>query len=220
MFNFPEISKNLFILAVIHTLISIYPKLSNYTPEIKFSIYRSMMCITFSIMGLNILINNFTCMKNPFSFTNDAMMEIFQLFTAYLILDFIQMIATKCKRYDLYIHHIVCMCALFISHITNSFGYIHSILFIAESLSVISGIDNMAIHDNDMELSYYCKKIRKTIITYVRYPLWVLLILTTIYFTNNIPNLLWYNCLATGISMLTLYHHWKKKCNKVINKYV
>ena len=221
MFNLHEISMNLCILTIIYTLISNYPKLNKYTPEIKFSIYRSLMCITFSSMGINILINYISNgIKNPFMFTNENIMELFQLFTAYLIFDLLQMVASKSTRYDLYIHHLICMGALVISSITNHFGYIHSILLIAELLSVISGIDNMAIHDNDMDLSYYCKKIRKNIIIYIRYPLWIILFFYTLYFTNNIPDLLWYNCLGTAIVMGSLDYYWKKKCDKVINKYI
>ena len=220
MFNLQEISLNICVLTVIYTLISHYPKLKSYTADIKFSVYRSLMCIAFSSMGINVLINHITTgISHPFSFKHDDMMEIFQLFAAYLILDLVQMFAYKSTRYDLYVHHILCIGGLIISSITNRFGYIQSILLIAELLSVVSGIDNIAMHENDMNLSYYCKKIRKSIIKNIRYPLWIILLLYTIRFTNKTPNLLWYYGIGSSAIMMVLDKFWEAKCDKVIDKY-
>jgi len=221
MFDLQEISLNMCVLTVIYTLISHYPKLKNYTTDIKFSVYRSLMCITFGSMGLNILVNYIsTGISHPFSFKNDDMMELYQLFTAYIVFDLIQMFAYKSKRYDLYVHHILCIAGLIVSSITNRFGYIHSILLIGELLSVVSGIDSIAMHENELKLSYYCKKIRKTIIKYIRYPLWIILLVYTIRFTNKTPNLLWYYCIGSSIIMMVLDNFWEAKCDKVIDKYL
>jgi hypothetical protein len=215
-----EICKNIFILTVLIKVINKFPYLRKYDNDIKFSIYRSFICISLAIMGLDVFTNNFVNgFSHPFSFKNGLMSEIYQLFFAYLLVDVIYMIATKCKRIDLYGHHIMCLGALIISHFTNKFGYIHSIVLIAEILSAVSGVDNMAMNDNDMVTSLQCKKIRRNIIRYIRYPIWIILFLFTIRYSNKTPSLLWYNLLVSSIVMTKMDQFWEKKCEKIIAKY-
>ena len=105
----------------------------------------------------------------------------------YLVVDMVYMISSKNKRMDLYVHHMLMITGLTISNYLNCFGYIQSIVLICESLSIVSGIDSMAIEDNDNKLSYYCKKIRKNIIKYVRGPIWVTALLIILYFIKKLP---------------------------------
>lgn len=220
MLDIQEISLNMCILTIFYTLISYYPKLEKYDTEIKFSMYRSLMCVAFGSMGINVLINHIiNGFSHPYAFKHNDMMEILQLFAAYLIVDLIQMVATKSTRIDLYAHHVLCLVGLVISHSTNRFGYLQSILLIAELLSVVSGIDSIALKENDMKLSYYCKKIRKNIIKYIRYPLWIVLLIVTIRYTNKTPTLLWYKGLIFAFTMIYLDKSWEEKCDKVIDKY-
>lgn len=220
MLDIQEVSLNMCILTIFYTLISYYPKLDEYDTDIKFSVYRSLMCLAFGSMGLNILINHIgNGFNHPYAFKHNNMLEIYQLFFAYLVVDLIQMVATKSSRVDLYAHHILCIVGLIISHYSNRFGYIQSILLIAELLSIVSGIDSIAVKENDMKLSYYCKKIRKNIIKYIRYPLWIIVIVFTIRYTNKTPSLLWYKSLVFSFTMIYLDYSWEKKCDKVIDKY-
>ena len=165
MLDLQEISLNMCIITVLYTIVHYYPGLKKYSNEIKFNIYRSLMCITFTCIGINIMVEHFgNGLVHPFSFQHDTITEAFNLFMTYLVVDVIYMISSKNKRIDLYVHHILIIIGLTISNYTNCFGYIQSIVLICESLSIVSGIDSMAIEDKDNKLSYYCKKFRKNII--------------------------------------------------------
>jgi hypothetical protein len=220
MLDINELSINICILIVLYQLVCHFPALHKYDENIKFNIYRSLMCITFASMGINVLVNHFiTGIQHPFSFKHNDMNEIYHLFTAYIIVDLVNMILLKSKRVDLYIHHIICIGGLLISHFTNKFGYIQSILLIGELLSVISGIDSIAIADNDMKLSLFCKKIRISIIKYVRYPIWIILFLFIVRYTDKVPNRLWYYLFTSSIVMVYMDNYWEKKCKNVIDKH-
>ena len=220
MLDFQEISLNICILTTLYTIVHYYPYLKNYSNDIKFSIYRSLMCITFTCMGANILLTHYEKGSlHPFSYRHADMVECYNLFLTYLIVDMVNMIATKTSRVDLYVHHGMCIIGLLISHYTDRFGYIQSIILICEALSIVSGIDSMAINDNNNKLSYYCKKFRKYVIKYIRYPIWSASLISTIYFSNRLPRLLLFDLIPSFIIMLFMDKYWKKKCEKVIEKY-
>ena len=220
MLDIDELSVNICILIVLYQLVCHFPALKKYDENIKFNVYRSLMCITFGSMGINILINHFrNGIAHPFSFKHEDMNELYHLFTAYIIVDLLGMVILKCKRIDLYIHHIVCIGGLLVSHFTNKFGYLHSVLLIGELLSAVSGIDSIAIADNDMKLSVYCKKIRINIIKNIRYPIWIILFLFIVRYTEKVPNAIWYYCFASSIGMMYMDRYWEKKCNNIIDKY-
>jgi len=220
MLDINELSINICILIVLYQLVCRFPALYKYDKMIKFNVYRSLMCITFGSMGINILINHFSNgLSHPFSFNHADMNELYHLFTAYIIVDLLAMIILKCKRIDLYIHHIICLGGLLVSHFTNRFGYIHSILLIGELLSVVSGVDSIALADNDMKLSLFCKKIRINIIKYIRYPIWIILFLYIVRYTDKVPNAIWYYCFGSSIIMIFMDNYWEKKCNNTIDKY-
>ena len=220
MLNIKELLSIIFVLVIIQSLIQYCPVLSKYNNDIKFNYYRSLMCLTFTIIGLNILINHFEeGFKHPFSYLHEHTVEAYHLFFGYLIVDIIKMIALKNTRIDLYIHHILCIGSLIISHYVNKFGYIHCIILICEIISIISGIDSTAMNDNDKIISYRSKKFRKYIIKYVRIPIWIIALLFTIKYTNKISNYLWYNGIILSIGMIYLDKYWENKCDKVINMY-
>ena len=220
MLNIQELLSIIFVLVIIQSLIQYCPVLSKYNNDIKFNYYRSLMCLTFTIVGLNILTNHFTeGFRHPFSYLHKHMVEAYHLFFGYLIVDIIKMIALKNTRIDLYIHHILCIGSLIISHCVNKFGYIHCIILICEIISIISGIDSMAMNDNNKIISYKSKKFRKYIIKYVRIPIWIIALLFTIKYTNKISNYLWYNGIILSIGMIYLDKYWENKCDKVINMY-
>ena len=220
MLNIKELLSIIFVLVIIQSLIQYCPVLSKYNNDVKFNYYRSLMCLTFTIVGLNILTNHFTeGFRHPFSYLHKHMVEAYHLFFGYLIVDIIKMIASKNTRIDLYIHHILCIGSLIISHHVNKFGYIHCIILICEIISIISGIDSMAMNDNNKIISYKSKKFRKYIIKYVRIPIWIIALLFTIKYTNKISNYLWYNGIILSISMIYLDKYWENKCDTIINMY-
>jgi hypothetical protein len=220
MLDIQEISINICILAVLYNIVYYEPKLNNYSNDTKFNFYRGLMCISFTCIGLNILLKHVGIgILHPFSFKHNDMIEAYNLFFTYLIFDLVNMIAMRNKRIDLYIHHILCIGSLIISSHCNRFGYLHSILLICEVLSTVSGIDCIATEDNNKTLSYYCKKYRKIIIKYIRLPIWLTLFLFVVRFTNKMPTLLWYNGIITASVMIFLDNYWEQKCDKVIKLY-
>jgi len=220
MLDLQEISLNMCIITVLYTIVHYYPGLKKYSNEIKFNVYRSLMCITFTCIGINIMVEHFgNGSLHPFSFQHDTITEAFNLFMTYLVVDVIYMISSKNKRIDLYVHHILIIIGLTISNYTNCFGYIQSIILICESLSIVSGIDSMAIEDKDNKLSYYCKKFRKNIIKYVRGPIWITALLIILYFIKKLPILFSSSGIIVSVIMLYMDKIWENKCNKVIDMY-
>jgi len=220
MLDYQEISVNICILTVLYTIIHNYPGLKKYSNEIRFNIYRSLMCITFTCIGINILVEHFgNGFTHPFSFQHNSMNEAYNLFMSYLIVDMVYMISTKAVRVDLYVHHIIMILGLFVSNYMDRFGYIQSILLICESLSIVSGIDSIAIEEKDNKLSYYCKKIRKNVIKYIRGPIWITTLIVFIYFTKKLPILFWSSGIILSVTMLYMDKIWESKCDKVIDMY-
>jgi hypothetical protein len=220
MYDFRELSIKIFILLVVYSIIYYYPKLNKYSDETKFNYYRSFMCLAFTIIGLHILINHFSNgFSHPFSYHHYDMDEIHYIFMAYLIIDIIKLLASKSTRYDLYGHHIISILTILSGIFTNKFGYLHCIVLICESISIVTGIDSIAIEDNDNYLSYLCKKFRKNIINYIRLPIWLSIFIFSLKYLNRGPKMLIYPGLIFPFIMIFLDRYWEKKCDKVINKY-
>ena len=220
MLDVKELTINIIVLTILQSIIHHIPFLQKYNDEIRFNFYRSFMCSVFALIGLNIMTMH--CIKgflHLFSYKHDDMKEAYNLFFGYMIVDLIKMIAMKNYRLDLYLHHILFILTLILAHYQNSYGYLHSALLLCEVISVVSGIDSMALEDNDNELSYKCKKIRKNIIKYIRMPLWIIVLLISIRFTNKLDILTWLNGIIISIGMIYLDKYWENKCDKVITIY-
>ncbi len=219
-YDFKELSIKIFILLVVYSIIFNYPKLTKYNDETKFNYYRSFMCLAFTCIGLHIGINHFNNgFSHPLSYHHNEMNEIHYVFMAYLIIDIIKLLANKSTRYDLYLHHIISICSIILALSINKFGYLHCIILICESISIVTGIDSIAMEDKDDYLSYQCKKIRKYIINYIRLPIWIAIGVFTLKYFNRGPKIIIYNGLFLSVSMILLDRYWGKKCDKVINKY-
>ena len=127
--------------------------------------------------------------------------DIIEWFIVYLIFDLINMAIQSNKRIDLYIHHIWCLGTILIAKGYNSAHSVVNLTLIAEAISIVSGIDLMAMEDNNMKESYYYKLYRKNIIRYLRLPLWIIILLVAIRHTSKFPTIVWYNCIFTSILM-------------------
>lgn len=219
-YNYKELCIKIVTLVVFQSMVHYYPELKKYNDETRFNYYRSLMCLAFTCIGVHIGVNHFANgFAHPFSFHHVEMDEIQYLFMAYLIVDMLKFAATKSTRIDLYLHHLLCIGSLMIAMNAGKFGYLHVLILICESISIVTGIDSMALEDNDNILSYKCKKFRKNIINFIRLPMWITLLLFTIKYTNKAPTLLWYNGIVTSILMIFLDKYWEHKCDKTIKKY-
>jgi hypothetical protein len=218
--NYINILIKMFTLIIFWNIIRLNPQLNNYNDGIKFNVYRSLMCISFTILSLYNTINNIKLGFNfPFRYHTDEFNEIHDLFIAYLTFDIIKLIKEGNKRIDLYIHHIWCLASFVIAKLYNHCGMFHNFILFNEIISVVSGIDSMAMNDNKMDESLMYKKIRKNIIKYIRLPIWIILLVFTIKYTGKVPKILWYNGILTTLLMIFLDRYWERKCDKVINKY-
>jgi hypothetical protein len=197
-----------------------YKDLQKYKQETRFNVYRSLMCLYFSLYSLEITINNFTqAVPSNIDLINDETIDITQWFEAYLILDIEKMILSGNTRWDLYLHHIWCLVSFLIAKFYDKCGYLHVFLLINESISIVSGLDSMYLEDDKKYQSMVCKKIRKSLIQYVRFPIWILVILITYYRMNQLPSLLFWNSILTPALMIFLDKYWEGKCQKVIDEY-
>ena len=197
-----------------------YKDLKNYKQETKFNVYRSLMCLYFSLHSLEITVNNFTeAYGKPFSFVNEDILDIEGWFQAYIILDIEKMVIAKNTRWDLYLHHIWCLISLWIAKLYDKVGYFHTFLMINECISIVSGIDSMYLDDGKKYESMKCKKIRKNIIQFIRLPIWILVMLTTIHHRHDLPSILFWNGLISAALMIFLDKYWEGKCQKVIDEF-
>jgi hypothetical protein len=207
-------------LVILQTMVHHYPDLQKYNSDTRFNYYRSLMCLSFTGIALNIGVNHFqNGFSHPFSFQHNDFKDVQNIFMAYLIVDLLKLIADKNKRIDLYLHHILCMVTIIIANNIGKFGYLHCIILACEAISIVTGVDSMALEDNDDYLSYQCKRFRKGVINYIRLPMWITVIIFTLKYTNRAPSILWYNCLISSIIMICLDRYWLGKCEKVIKKY-
>lgn len=196
-----------------------HPNLKNVKKETAFSVYRSLLCLNFLLYSLENLVCNFSDLfTDPYQ-SRDCYNNVSDWFIVYTIFDLIKMIMSKNSRIDLYIHHIWCLGTFLISKSFGNCGAILNASLLAEAISIVSGIDLIAMENDNMKESYYYKKYRKYIIKFFRLPLWILLLLITIKNTRKTPSLVWYNFILSSIVMIGLDQFWEKKCNKVIKKY-
>lgn len=197
-----------------------FKQMKKYNQETKFNVYRSLMCIYFSFYSLELSINNFDdAYGKPFDFKTDDINEIQEWFQSYLLLDIEKMIIAGNKRWDLYLHHIWCLLSFWIAQYYDKLGYFHVFLLINELISVVSGIDSIYLEENKKYESMLCKKFRKNIITFIRLPIWILVLLTTLHHSHDIPSLMFWNGLLTSLLMIYLDRYWESKCQKVIDEF-
>jgi hypothetical protein len=198
-----------------------YNKMNKYTHETKFNVYRSLMCLYFTVHGLQIVITEGnSAYNNNFDYQNDEIRTLQEWVASYLILDLEKLIMMGNKRIDLYIHHIWCLISLLITQFYDRYGYLSVLIFLTESISIVSGFDNMYLEDNEKYNSMLCKKYRKHIIRYIRTPIWISVIIIIFIYKKEMPNILFWNGLLTSIVMLCLDRYWEKRCDKVINDYI
>jgi hypothetical protein len=219
--NVNKIVIQIFLLVILWNIIKFHPDIINYNTDIKFNMYRSLVCLSFTILSLY---NTLKYIKLgyhfPFKFHTENFNEIHNLFIAYILFDLYKMISSKNTRIDLYLHHLWCLGSFILAKYYNHCGFFHNFLLFNELISIVSGIDSIAIENNNMKESYNYKVIRKNIIKYIRLPIWIILLIFTIKYTGRIPRLLWYNGVMTTLIMIFLDRYWEKKCDKVINKYL
>lgn len=208
------------ILFLFSEIIENYYKMNKYKKETQFNVYRSLMCIYFALYSLEISINYFDeGHNNPFGFKNDEITELSEFFIAYLIIDIEKMIITRNNRIDLYVHHIWCLISFLLAQYYDVLGYFYVFLLINESISIVSGLDSIYLEEDKKYDSMLCKKYRKNIIRFIRLPIWILVLIITLYYKNNIPNIILWNGILTSILMIYLDEYWYKKCNDAIEKY-
>ena len=136
-------------LFIFSELIENYYKLQKYKTETKFNIYRSLMCIYFSLYSLELSVNYFDdAFQNSFIFSNENIIDLSDWFISYLIIDIEKMIITKNTRIDLYIHHIWCLGSFLIAKYYNQIGYAYIFLLINESISIVTGLDSIFLEEN------------------------------------------------------------------------
>jgi len=210
----------IFILIIFWNILKTFPPLLNYSENTKFSIYRSLICLILAGFSLQNSFNHFhKGFIDPFTYNHSDLTEIHNVFIAYIIFDLIKISFEKSKRIDLYIHHFWCLGSFLLAKHYGHCGYFHSLLLFNEVISIVSGIDSMAMEDKELIVSAKCKKFRKIIIQYFRLPIWISLFLVVLKFTPKLPTIIWWNGVLTIILMVILDRYWEKKCDKVINKY-
>jgi hypothetical protein len=62
-------------------------------------------------------------------------------------------------------------------------------------------------------------KIFLQIIKFIRLPIWILVLLTTLHHRKDLPDIMFWNGLLTSVLMIGLDSYWEGKCDKVINEY-
>lgn len=215
------IIKTLFLSILWNTVNVGFKSLDKYDVNVKFSIFRSICCLVMVLYAtLNITRYGKGPLLNPFFSTSFDIKDLNEFFVAYLINDLVNMAITKTDRAELWFHHIFAIITFTLSPLVlKNSPIILNILLLAESLSIVSGVDSMYIYNNQMKYSMYCKKFRKFVIRYVRTPIWIYAIISTLTNYDRLPNLLIVNSLAAMIIMPLLDNYWAKKCQKVIDKY-
>lgn len=211
-----------FILSILWNTVNVgFKSLDKYDVNVKFSIFRSVCCLVMVLYAaLNITRYGKEPLLNPFFSTSFDIKDLNEFFVAYLINDLINMAITKTDRAELWFHHIFALITFTLSPLVlKNSPIILNILLLAESLSIVSGVDSMYIFKNEMKHSMYCKKFRKFVIRFIRTPIWIYSIISTLTNYDRLPNLLIINSLAAMIIMPLLDNYWAKKCQKVIDKY-
>lgn len=212
---------HILILFIFYKFIDYYPKLSKYKKQTRLSIYRSLMCIYFTFYATEIVINyNKKGFNNLLEYCNKHIKNISDVFISYIVLDLLIMIYYNNKRVDLYIHHLWCLLCFIIAKSYNRCSYLFVILLINESISIVSGIDSIFMEEKQYKNSMYCKKYRKYIIDYIRFPIWIFVLFTTIHNYDKLEAPILFIGFITPMIMLYLDNYWRNKCIKTINKYI
>ena len=217
--NFSSISIQAISLFIFWKIIKKHPKLKKYKNETMFSVYRSLMCMYFMLYAIENLVCNFSDLfTDPFNM-KECYKEITDWFIVYLAFDIGKMIINKNTRIDLYLHHIWCLISYIIGKYFGNCGAIYNLVLICEAISIVSGVDSMAMEDNKMTESYYYKLYRRNIIRYLRLPIWIIGLLIVIRHTHKLNSFVWWNMVLSSFVMIGLDHYWEKKCDKVVKKY-
>ena len=166
----------------------------------------------------NVICNFKDLFHNP-TVKKECYTDITDWFLVYLLMDIIKMIFEKNKRIDLYLHHGWCIISFIIAKYFGQCSAIFNLVLVNEAISIVSGIDLMAMEDNKMKESYYYKLYRRNVIRYLRLPIWIISLILIIRHTHKLNKWLWWNLVVTAFGMIGLDHYWEKKCDKVINKY-
>ena len=223
MINIYSLGENygikIIVLFVFWKIIKLHPNVKLLKKQTAFSVYRSLLCLNFMLYSLENLICNFSDLFTDPYCSRDCYNDISDWFIVYSIFDIIKMIMDGNTRKDLYIHHVWCLISFIISKFYGKCSAILNASLLAEAISIVSGIDLIAMEKENMKESYYYKKYRKMVIKYFRLPLWIILLVLVVKNTRKTPSLLWYNFVFSSIVMIGLDQFWEKKCNKVIEKY-
>lgn len=196
-----------------------HPKFKDYKKETAFSVYRSLMCLYFMLYSLENVICNCKDLFSAPTLNRECYSDITDWFVVYLIMDIIKLALEKNTRIDLYMHHAWCLVSFIISKYMGQCGALFNLVLVNEAISIVSGIDLMAMEDNKMTESYYYKLYRRNIIRYLRLPIWIISLLLVVRHTHKLNRWVWWNSILTCFVMIGLDHYWEKKCDKVINKY-
>lgn len=218
--DFVKIITYIIVLNIFWNIIKINPYLLKYNESIRFNMYRSLMCLTFVILSIRNTIHFFKeGTSDLFTFHHPELSATHNLFIAYLVFDIIKLLSEGNKRWDLYVHHLWCIFVFLLAQHYNCCGYLNNFLLVAECISIVSGLDSMAVNDNNMEESCKYKIIRKYIIKYFRLPIWIVVALIQFRYLNKLPKLLGIVGFVSAFLMIILDMYWESKCDKVINKY-
>lgn len=219
--NIVNIIKFIIFLHIFHKFISIIPDIKKYDDDIKFNMYRSTMCFIFTLLSFYCIVKHFKMgFTFPYEYHTDEFQELQEIFIAYILYDLFIMIKMKCKRWELYFHHIFIFTIWFIYNNSGYAGWLVCMLIFAEVLSVVSGFDKIAMFENNMKESMIYKKIRKNILKFIRLPLWIICFCINTKYIDRSPNYLIYLGYIGFFTMMSLDRYWEKKCDKVINKYI
>ena len=208
------------ILLVFSKIVFYYPGLKKYKSSTKFNFYRSLMCIYFSFNSLDILVNNFkNGISSPVLYQNKSFDNISNWFIAYLIYDLFFIFTSKKKRIDLIIHHIFCLFVYIYQKNMNHCNFIMVLFLITESMSIVSGADNIAKENKNIKLSCKFKKLRISIIRNLRIPVWILSFLMIIRFNKHFNNTFeFYLSIIGPLVMIYLDNYWENLCVKFLKK--
>ena len=206
-------------LYIFWNIVKKHPKLLKYSDNTQFNVYRSLMCLYFTLYSLENSLNNLKeGYNNPFSFTNLQIKDITRWFVAYISFDLLKMIYDRDTRIDLYIHHIWCLGSVLLGKYFGSCSYFYNFLLINEAISIVSGIDRIALEEKNYLESKKYKIYRKNVIKYIRLPIWIITLLITLKHTQKIHKIIWWNGILTSLIMIYLDRYWERKCDKVIKK--
>ncbi len=219
-FNPINIIKYIIFLHIFHKFITYFPEIIKYNNDIKFNMYRSLVCFILTILSFYYLFKH--CKMGfafPYEYHTRDFQELQEIFIAYILYDLFIMIKMKCKRKELYFHHIFVFIMWFMYNNKGYAGWLVVVIIFAEILSIVSGIDRIAMDEGDMIESMIYKKFRKNVIKFIRLPIWIFVFLFTTKYIGRLPSYITYLGYIMVFVMINLDIYWEKKCDKVIDKY-